>query len=56
MKKILKDIKSGKFAREWIKENEAGRPNFNKLIEAGDSHKIEQVGRDLREMMPWMKK
>jgi len=56
MKKILKDIKSGKFAREWIKENEAGRPNFNKLIEAGDSHKIEQVGKDLREMMPWMKK
>lgn len=56
MKKILKEIVSGKFAREWIKENETGRPNFNKLLEAGDSHKIEKVGKELREMMPWMKK
>ncbi|MDD5347561.1 MAG: ketol-acid reductoisomerase [Candidatus Omnitrophica bacterium] len=56
MKKILKEIKSGKFAREWIKENEEGRPNFNKLLEAGDTHKIEEVGKQLREMMPWMKK
>ncbi len=56
MQKILKAIKSGKFAREWIKENEEGRPNFNKLLEVGDSHPIEKVGRDLREMMPWMKK
>ena len=56
MKKILKEIKSGKFAREWIKENELGRPNFNRLIQEGDSHKIEQVGKDLRNMMPWMKK
>lgn len=56
MQKILKDIKSGKFAREWIKENEAGRPNFNKLLEEGDRHPIEEVGRKLREMMPWMKK
>ena len=56
MKKMLKEIKSGKFAREWIKENELGRPNFNKLLEAGDTHKIEEVGKQLREMMPWMKK
>jgi ketol-acid reductoisomerase len=56
MKKILKEIKSGKFAREWIKENENGRPNFNKLMADGDNHKIEQVGKDLRNMMPWMKK
>ncbi len=56
MKKILKDIKSGKFAREWIKENEAGRPNFNKLLQEGDEHQIEKVGQQLREMMPWMKK
>ena len=56
MQKILKDIKSGKFAREWIKENEAGRPNFNKLLGDGDKHLIEEVGRKLREMMPWMKK
>ncbi|MBM3246549.1 MAG: ketol-acid reductoisomerase [Candidatus Omnitrophica bacterium] len=56
MKKMLKEIKSGKFAREWIKENEAGRPMFNKLLEEGDKHQIEEVGRRLREMMPWMKK
>jgi len=56
MKKILKDIKSGKFARDWIKENEAGRPVFNELLKKGDEHRIEEVGRQLREMMPWMKK
>lgn len=56
MKKILKDIKSGKFAREWIKENELGRPNFNKLLQEGDNHLIEKVGKSLREMMPWMRK
>jgi len=56
MKKLLKDIKSGKFAREWIKENEAGRPNFNRLLQEGDNHQIEEVGKRLREMMPWMKK
>ena len=56
MKKILKDIKSGKFAREWIKEYEAGRPVFNELLKKGDEHRIEEVGRQLREMMPWMKK
>lgn len=55
MKKILKEIVSGKFAREWIKENEAGRPNFNALLKAGDAHPIEKVGQDLRNMMPWMK-
>ncbi|MFH0826623.1 MAG: ketol-acid reductoisomerase [Candidatus Omnitrophota bacterium] len=56
MKKILKEIKSGKFAREWIRENEAGRPNFNRLLAEGDNHKIEEVGKKLRDMMPWMKK
>jgi len=56
MKKILKQIQSGKFAREWIRENEEGRPNFNKLLKEGDEHPIEEVGRKLREMMPWMKK
>ncbi|RKY31975.1 MAG: ketol-acid reductoisomerase [Candidatus Omnitrophota bacterium] len=55
MEKILKDIKSGKFAREWIKENEAGRPVFNELLKKGDEHPIEKVGEQLREMMPWMK-
>src|SRR3989338_4397567 len=56
MKKILKEIKSGKFAKEWIKENEDGRPNFNKLLSDGDNHFIEKVGKQLREMMPWMRK
>lgn len=56
MKKILKEIQSGKFAKEWIKENEKGRPNFNKLMQEGDGHEIEKVGRKLRDMMPWMKK
>ena len=56
MQKILKEIKKGKFAKEWIKENEDGRPIFNKLLKEGDEHKIEQVGKQLREMMPWMKK
>ena len=54
MKKILKEIVSGKFAREWIKENEAGRPNFNKLLTEQDNHPIEKVGQQLRQMMPWM--
>ncbi len=56
MKKLLKEIKSGKFAREWIKENEMGRPTFNKLLADGDNHLIEKVGKQLRDMMPWMKK
>jgi ketol-acid reductoisomerase len=55
MKKMLKEIKSGKFAREWIKENETGRKNFDRLLKEGDEHKIEKVGKDLREMMPWMR-
>ncbi len=54
MKKMLKQIVSGKFAREWIKENESGRPNFNELLKKGDSHSIEKVGENLRKMMAWM--
>ncbi|MEW6100693.1 MAG: ketol-acid reductoisomerase [Candidatus Omnitrophota bacterium] len=56
MKKMLKEIQTGRFAREWIKENEAGRPVFNQLLKEGDEHPIEKVGKQLREMMPWMKK
>ena len=56
MKKILKEVQKGKFAREWIRENENGRPNFDKLLKEGDEHPIEEVGKKLREMMPWMKK
>ncbi len=56
MQKMLKEVKSGKFAREWIKENETGRCNFNNLLKQGDEHPIEKVGEGLRKMMPWMKK
>jgi len=54
MKKILKEVQSGKFAKEWIKENEKGRPVFNELMKRDDSHLIEKVGRQLRKMMPWI--
>ena len=56
MKKILKEVQSGKFAREWIKENKIGRPHYNKLSEEQSRHPIEKVGAELRGMMPWMKK
>ncbi len=56
MKKMLADIQSGKFAREWIRENKKGRPNFTKMRADEDKHPIEEVGRKLRDMMPWMKK
>ena len=54
MQKILKEIQSGKFAREWIKESESGRANFNALRAAGAAHQIEEVGSRLRSMMPWI--
>ena len=56
MRRILKEIQEGTFAREWILENRAGRPTFKALTRKGESHPIEEVGRRLREMMPWMKK
>ncbi len=55
MKKILADIQSGKFAREWIRENKKGRPNMTKLREEANNDPIEEVGRRLRAMMPWLK-
>ncbi len=54
MKKILKEVQSGKFAKEWIGENKKGRPKYNKLSKKGKNHKIEKVGEKLRKMMPWM--
>lgn len=56
MKKILKEIQSRKFAREWIKENLSGRPLYNKLSAEESKHPIEEVGAQLRKMMPWMEK
>ena len=55
MKKILKEVQSGKFAREWIKENENGRPEFNGLRRKDDNHPIEVIGKNLRSMMDWIK-
>jgi len=54
MQKMLKEVQSGKFAREWIRENEAGRPNFNAVLKKDDEHAIESVGKKLRGMMPWL--
>jgi len=51
MKKIIDEIQSGEFAREWILENQAGRPAYNALIARGEAHPIEKVGGTLREMM-----
>ncbi|MDP8230677.1 MAG: ketol-acid reductoisomerase [Candidatus Gorgyraea atricola] len=55
MKKILKQVQSGRFAREWIKENENGRPEFTKLRKADDTHPVEVIGKKLRGMMDWIK-
>ncbi len=54
MKKILSEIQDGTFAKNWMKENEDGRPNYNKLKEAGKNHQIEKVGAELRKMMKWI--
>jgi ketol-acid reductoisomerase len=56
MKKILDEIQSGEFAREWIMENKAGRPVFNALTHRGEAHQVEKVGEKLRDMMPWLSK
>ena len=55
MKKILSEIQSGEFAREWILENRAGRPVFNALARQQKNHLIEKVGARLRSMMSWLK-
>jgi ketol-acid reductoisomerase len=54
MKSILDNIQSGAFAREWILENQAGRPSFLALRRQNAEHMIEQVGASLRAMMPWL--
>ena len=56
MKKILGEIQDGKFARDWILENQANRPVYNALLAKGEAHPIEEVGGRLRAMMPWLKK
>ena len=56
MKRILDEIQTGQFAKEWILENKANRPSFNALAKRDNDHLIEVVGRELRGMMSWMKK
>jgi ketol-acid reductoisomerase len=54
MKKILGEIQDGSFAKEWVGEDDAGRPNFQKLVEQGEQHPIEEVGKKLRGLMSWV--
>lgn len=54
MKEILTDIQQGKFAKEWIQENETNRPNYSRIKEQETTHQIEEVGARLREMMPFV--
>ncbi|MBF0624614.1 MAG: ketol-acid reductoisomerase [Magnetococcales bacterium] len=56
MKKILQEIRTGEFAREWIAENAAGTPKFRALRRMGQEHPIEALGKRLRDMMPWIQK
>ena len=55
MKKILGEVQNGQFAKEWILENQANRPQFNALRKRDQEHLIEKVGKQLRAMMPWIK-
>ncbi len=54
MKKILGEIQSGEFAREWIAETRSGRENYTRMLKEGEEHQIEAVGAELRRMMPWI--
>lgn len=56
MKKVLREIQTGQFAKEWMLENQVGRPNLNALRRIEAEHPIEVVGKKLREMMSWIKK
>lgn len=55
MKQMLKDIQTGKFAKDWVLENLAGRPYFYTMRKKESEHLIEKVGKELRKMMPWIK-
>ncbi len=56
MKKALKDIQNGSFAKKWVAEYQGGYKKYNALMKAGQNHDIEKVGDRLRSLMPWMKK
>lgn len=55
MREVLKDIQSGAFARDWILENQAGKPRYAQLLAADLNHPIEKTGADLRARMSWLK-
>ena len=55
MKRILEEIQSGRFAREWVLENQSGQTSFKALRRRSAEHPIEEVGRKLRDMMPWIR-
>jgi ketol-acid reductoisomerase len=54
MGKILKEVQSGKFAKQWIEENASGRKSYDKLLKQDTSRQIEKVGAELRARMPWL--
>ena len=54
MRTVLREIQDGTFAREWISENDEGRPRFNPMREAAQNAPIENIGKQLRSMMPWL--
>ncbi|MFN9928114.1 MAG: ketol-acid reductoisomerase, partial [Phenylobacterium sp.] len=56
MKKVLDDIQSGRFVRDWMNENAAGQASFKATRRRGSEHQIEEVGQRLRAMMPWITK
>jgi ketol-acid reductoisomerase len=56
MKKILTEIQTGKFTRQWVAEYKGGLKKYNRLLKKGAAHKIEKTGQRLRSMMPWMSK
>lgn len=56
MRKILQEVQTGEFARNWLLENQANRPVFNAITRRDEEHLIEEVGKELRAMMPWLKK
>ena len=54
MKRILEEIQSGRFAREFVSENQAGAPTIKAMRRISQDHEIERVGERLRAMMPWI--
>ncbi|MEQ9824646.1 MAG: ketol-acid reductoisomerase [Puniceicoccaceae bacterium] len=56
MKEILKEIQDGTFTKEWVKEYKGGLKNYNKMLEDGENHLIEETGQRLRALMPWVPK